>query len=46
MKFEGDSRTVIDGPFVETKELIAPFGACHESRCIRAFEQEIKRAEE
>ena len=25
MRFEGDKRTVIDGPFAETKELVAGF---------------------
>ena len=25
MRYEGDKRTVIDGPFAETKELIAGF---------------------
>ena len=31
VRFSGDQRTVIDGPFAETKELIAQFGygKCH-----------------
>ena len=35
VKFSGDKRTVIDGPFVETKELVAATGFCNANRLRR-----------
>ena len=32
VRFSGDKRTVIDGPFAETKELVAGYWSCRSSR--------------
>ena len=36
VRFSGSQRTVIDGPFMETKELVAGFWVCllYTSRCV------------
>ncbi len=43
MKFSGDKRTVIDGPFTETKELIAGFMIIKAKSLAEAIEW-VKRA--
>ena len=43
VKFSGDKRTVIDGPFTETKELIAGFSIIHAKSLDEAIEW-VKRA--
>ena len=43
MKFSGDKRTVIDGPFAETKELIAGFTIIQVKSLDEAIEW-VKRA--
>ena len=55
MRFEGDKRTVIDGPFAETKELVAGFwmlevGSKEEvvewmKRCPNPFEEGVSEVE-
>lgn len=43
VRFKGDTRTVIDGPFVETKELIAGFSIIQAGSLAEAIEW-VKRA--
>ena len=43
MKFNGDDRTVIDGPFTETKELVAGFSIIKVKSLEEAIEW-VKRA--
>ena len=43
MKFSGDKRTVIDGPFTETKELVAGFSIIQVQSLQEAIEW-VKRA--
>ncbi|MCU1284178.1 MAG: dehydrogenase [Acidobacteriales bacterium] len=43
VKFSGDQRTVIDGPFPETKELVAGFWICKVKSMAEAIEW-LKRA--
>jgi hypothetical protein len=43
VKFSGDKRTVIDGPFTETKELVAGFSIIKVKRLEEAIEW-VKRA--
>lgn len=39
VRFAGDNRTVIDGPFAETKELVAGFWRRDDARTLRARRQ-------
>lgn len=43
MRFRGDERTVIDGPFTETKELVAGFSILQVESLAEAIEW-VKRA--